>query len=43
MELINEIIIEYLTTQLLLDEGITDLRGKYYMKDEGTIQEYVEL
>lgn len=33
---------EYLTTQLLLDEGITDLRGKYYMKDEGTIQEYVE-
>ena len=39
---INEIMTEYLTTRLLLDEGIEDLKGKYYITKENGIEEYVE-
>ncbi len=39
---INEIMTEYLTTRLLLHEGIEDLRGKYHISNENGIEEYVE-
>lgn len=38
----NEIMTEYFATRLLLQEGIEDLKGKYYITNEGGIQEYVE-
>lgn len=38
----NEIMTEYFTTRLLLDEGIEDLKGKYYITNENGIEEYVE-
>ena len=38
----NEIMTEYFTTRLLLNEGIEDLKGKYTISDENGIEEYVE-
>ena len=38
----NEIMTEYFTTRLLLQEGIEDLKGKYYITNEDGIQEYVK-
>lgn len=39
---INEIMTEYFTTRLLLHEGIEELKGKYYIKNNNGIEEYVE-
>ena len=38
----NEIMTEYFTTRLLLHEGIEDLKGKHYIKENDDIEEYVE-
>lgn len=39
---INEIMTEFLTTRLLLEEGIEDLGGKYTITNQNGIEEYVE-